>query len=965
MNPVSRAALVLILLGAFHLHAGVINLAGRWEFALDSKDEGVTSHWWTVPFGDHIQLPGTTAIAGKGEPLEIDLRLDRKNIGQLHPKFSHIGPAWYRRSVDLPESWQKKDVQLTLERVLWETRVWVNGTEIGRQDSLSTPHRHDITRTIRPGSNDIVIRVDNRKKIEIGGGHAYTPETQTIWNGMVGELKVEARDRLRIEHVALRPDVARGGVEVELKLHNGTGKTLSAELATEVVGRKFRARFEEIRERVTVPPGVSTTTRFHSLSPAFELWSEFNPRLYTLRATLSTCEFESKQERGFGMRAFKAEGRQLAVNGNPVFLRGTLECCIFPETAHPAMTDSKWETIFEAVKEHGLNHVRFHSWCPPEAAFRVADRMGVYLQVELPNWSFKMGELPAADEFFRQEGERMLREYGHHPSWVMFSMGNELLGDLEKLDALVAGLKPLDSTRLFTSTSYSWSADGAPRGLLPGPQDDFFISMKTQCGWVRGQGFFNDTKPNTTNDYAEGAACFDVPLVSHEAGQYNIYPDLRDLPKLNEGPLRATAWEAMKLDLEKKGRLEEAGRYVRDSGKLAAILYKEEIERALRTRHQAGIQLLDLHDFPGQGTATVGLLNAFWQSKGIISPHEFRRFAGATVPLARLPKRTFENTETLECAIEIAHFREMPIRNVLVEWTLRERSGRPRIFGGRLVGRGEFRVPEIPLGSGISLGNVQQPLSALEHAAKLTLEVRVRGTRIANDWSVWVYPSNASTAGVDDVRVCEAFDETLFAALADGEKVLLLPRRAALRTPVDAQFVPMFWSPTANPSKPGTLGATIDAAHPIWKNFPTSTHTDWQWWELLSSSFAIDLDGVVPRPVTPFAFVDKFNRNALPAGVFEVRVGTGQLLVCTLDITNDLDARIVARQLRKSILSYMNSRDFNPRTEWTPEILRTLARARATQQTWKSAPRGNETPWNAPRAERRAGGFFLYRFTFL
>lgn len=895
-----------------------LSLAGQWQFQLDPKDEGVTNQWWTGSLNDQISLPGTTAIAHKGNPLKLEPKLDKTTLQHLHQKYSYIGPAWYQREIELPADWQGQDVRLTLERVIWETRVWINGKPAGMQDSLATPHRYEIGGDLHPGKNSITIRVDNRKKLDIGIGHAYTEETQTIWNGIVGRIELEPRPLVRIEHLKTMPSLEEGSLKVTVTTINKSASPVSAELALQAEPDNFRgATPDPLRMKVTLTPGTVTQTVAYPMGAKFERWSEFNPKVYSLKASLSASGKSSALRQTFGMREIKTRGRQILVNRQPVFLRGTLECCIFPETAHPAMDDRKWEKIFRTMKAHGLNHVRFHSWCPPEAAFRVADREGIYIQVELPNWSFKMGELPEVDAFFRAEGERMIREYSHHPSWVMFSMGNELLGDFNQVDALVARLRSLAPGLLFTSTSYSFARGGAPRGLLPGPQDDYFISMETKSGWVRGQGFLNQTKPNTESDYSEGLACLSIPLVSHEVGQYNVFPNLAELPKYKPGPLRALGFEAIRNDLESKGRLNEAKRYTRDSGKLAALLYKEDIERALRTKDQAGIALLDLHDFPGQSTATVGLLDAFWDSKGLISPEEFRRFCGPTVPLVRMAKFVFENNESFEAGVEIAHFGRAPLTNATVYWKLEQ--------GPKVIGKGSLDARTIPLGNGIQLGRIRQPLSGVATAAELKLSVGIAGTDIVNDWRIWVYPSADSSASDANLLITESIDEALIQALRDGQRVLLLPARAALKAPIDGRFIPVFWSPLHFPNQPGTLGATIDPKHPVWNAFPTRTHTDWQWWELLSKSYAVNLDSVVPRPAMPFRFVDKFDRNALPAGIFEVKVGPGRLLVCTLDISSDTEKRIAARQLRRSILSYMQSADFKPSVAWSEGVLMSLA----------------------------------------
>ncbi len=902
---------LLSLIGCFALtvSAADLRLDGLWRFQLDPKDEGVGARLWEKQLNDSLQLPGTTALAGKGEPLSISINLERPAMQSLHQRFRYVGPAWYQRTVKVPAAWQNQDVVLTLERVIWESRVWVNGQEVGApQLSLTTPHRYDVTHWLKPGAeNTITIRIDNREKVPIGVlGHSYTDETQTIWNGIVGRIALDATPKLRVERLKLRPELQRNGVQVTATFVNHSGQTrISPLLLTTSAGGNG------LTQDVEIPVGESSQTFFVSLPPNTSRWSEFTPVLHTFTARLGAGAATSTITASFGLREFKAAGRGFTINGQLTFLRGTVQCAEFPQTGHPDLTGKQWEKIFTTAKAYGLNHLRFHSWCPPEIAFQKADEHGFYLQVELPNWTFKMGTNPPIDAWLTAEGERMLREYGNHPSWVMLSMGNELTGDYDKMDAMIAHFRRLEPKLMFTSTTYSFS----PRGELPGPNDDYFISQQTKSGWVRGQGFLNHAKPNTTSDYAEGAACIAVPLVTHEVGQYVVYPNLAELPKYDATPLRATAWEAIKADLQKKQRLAEAGRYTRESGKLAVLLYKEDLERVLRTKDLAGIQLLQLQDFPGQGTATVGLLDAFWDSKGLIKPEEFRRFCSPTVPLLRMPKMVFQNDETFEATAELAHFGAAPLTNATVRWRICDRKN--------VVGEGQWKLPFLPLGNAISLGRIAQSLATVSRPAKLEVSVEIAGSSIRNAWAIWVYPANP-VASAGDMKIFTSANDQCIAALRAGERVLLLPDKRAARTPIDGRFIPVFWSPLHFPNQPGTLGAMIDPAHPVWHEFPTDTHTDWQWWELTSKSFALDLDALSVRPEMPFRFVDKYNRNALPAAIFEATVGTGRLLVCTLDITRDLENRVAARQLRQSVLSYMASKAFRPKTALSETELKGL-----------------------------------------
>lgn len=926
-----------------------IDLAGDWEFALDANDSGLeagSEHW---VFPDTIRLPGSTASRGKGDEVDVPLTLERPAMHHLHQRHPYIGPAWYQRSITIPSDWEGQDILLTLERVLWESRIWVDGESAGEpQLSLSAPHRYDLTAMLKAGQkHTLTMRIDNRQKVDIGTiGHAYTEETQSIWNGVIGDLQLEAVPPVRISHLGLRPRLSEKAIEVTLEITNSTDRAveetyrLSAAMSAEA-GAADSTRGGTIR----ATPGVTTHTAIIKLAEGFDTWSEASPHVGRVTAELQSG---SRVAKACGMRSFTAKGQQLLNNGVPIFLRGNLECAIFPQTGHPDAEGPQWEKIMRVSQEHGINHLRFHSWCPPEAAFQAANQAGIYLQVELPNWTFEMGNLPATDAFFLAEGQRIFREYGHHPSFVMFSLGNELKGDLQKMDALIGTFRELAPDMLFTSTSYAFS----PRGLKAGPEDDFFISQRTASGWVRGQGFLNNTFPSTNTDYAEGLSSVPVPLVTHEVGQYVVYPNLAELPKYEGTPMRPTALEAIQQDLSAKGLLDQADEFTRDSGKLAALLYKEDIERALRTKDLSGIQLLQLQDFPGQSTATVGLLDAFWNSKGLISPEDFRQFSSAIVPLARMEKFVWQNNETFSAKLELAQFSESRLPEA--EFMARLTSSQGETFAEQT-----FAAKDYPVGNGLPIGTFTTSLSQVSSPQKFTLEVEQVGTTNRNSWPIWVYPSEVEAD--PEVIIHRGTTEECLADLAAGRRVLLLPPAGALKKPLPARFIPVFWSPLHFPNQPGTLGATIDSAHPLWKHFPTDTHTNWQWWELTAESIALDLTGISEQIAKPFRFVDKYNRNALPTAIFECQVGNGQLLVCTLDVETAPSDRIVARELKRALSRYLASDSFAPRGALSVAQLQELIGESAFELAASSAQGGypasnaadgnTSTIWHSPYTE--------------
>ncbi|BCX49705.1 beta-galactosidase [Haloferula helveola] len=919
--------LLLSLLGTLCAHAGILDLSGEWRFALDPKDHGLGAGPDTWRFPDTIELPGTTAGQGKGPELEVELRMDKETMNRLRERHPYVGPAWYQRDVTIPDDWKGSDIRLTLERVLWESRVWIDGKPVGEpQNSLSVPHRYSLTDHLRPGeTHTLTLRIDNRQIVDIGTiGHAYTAGTQTIWNGVIGDIQLEAIPKRRLDHVEIRTTPGRPEVKFAFEITNRStpiNGTIEVRLAAPDQPERLLGR-----RPYRLPKGTFVQELFLPDRPdGLSDWSEFNPEIHRLTVSLEAGGERHVFERNIGFREFVADGRHLRINGEMTFLRGNLECAIFPQTGHPDAEGPQWEKIMRTSRDYGLNHLRFHSWCPPEAAFEAADRHGIYLQVELPNWTFKMGQRPEVDAFFIAEGERILREFGHHPSFVMFALGNELVGDLAAMDRMVEHFRKLAPDVLFTSTSFAFS----PRGKLPGPADDFFISQQTQSGWVRGQGFLNSTFPSTDTDYAEGLECLSIPLVTHEVGQYVVYPNLAELPKYESTPLRSTALEVIRKDLQSKHMLDDAHRLTRDSGKLAALLYKEDIERALRTKDLAGIQLLQLQDFPGQSTATVGLLDSFWDSKGLIEPERFRDFCSPAVPLARMRKFVWENTETFAAEIELANFTGSTLKTGFTA-TLLEPDG-------ETLAQATFPSGPYPQGNSLEIGRFETGLTSVDSATRLTLVVESGNKTLRNSWPIWVYPSEEDTP---DAIVHHGASEACLKDLEAGKTVLLLPKGNAIRSPIDARFIPVFWSPLHFPDQPGTLGATIDTDHPLWSDFPTDTHTNWQWWELTAQSSAVDLAGSVREIGMPFRFIDKYDRNALPAAIFEAKVGEGKLLVCTLDVTSRPGERIVARQLFRALRKYAASPQFDPTGALQPEKLRELFRPAGVIATASSAHPG-------------------------
>lgn len=890
----------------------VMNIAGEWTVQLDSTDSGLKNGWQNMNFKQLMKLPGTTDDAGLGIPNKLKPSLEKLQMSHLTRKNSYLGAAWYTREITVPKDWKGKELILKLERVIWKTNVWVDGKELqAEQNSLIAPHYFDLSKYLTAGkTHRLTIRIDNRKLFDISVdnmAHAYTNETQIIWNGIIGKMEIEAFDAVKIANLQVKPEISTGKAKVKVLIANTTNKTAKGVLSLTAVNKKSNVAVGTIQKEIQIKAGESAVEVEYDMGKNVKLWSEFSPELYELKAELKAGKNTSTISEDFGMRSFSRKGSVLTINEQPVFLRGTLECDIFPLTGHAPMDKEGWRKVFGTAKDWGLNHLRFHSWCPPEAAFEVADEMGFYLQVELPVWVLKIGQDQKTTDFLYAEAQRMINEYGNHPSFCMWSMGNELQGDMTVLTKLMNSLRAQDNRHLYTTTSFTFEKG---HGDWPEPEDDFFITQWTKKGWVRGQGVFNSESPTFNKDYVASVEGMTVPLVTHEIGQYAVYPKIDEISKYT-GVLEPINFKSVKEDLERKGLISKAARYTEASGKLAVILYKEEIERALKTAGISGFQLLDLHDFPGQGTALVGLLDAFWDSKGLISAADFRQFSAPVVPLLRFPKATYTNNESFTASLDVSNYSDALLNNQEIEWTIND--------GTTVVASGSAKA-SVAIGYNHKVLDINTSLQKINKASKLTVKVNLKETNYKNQWNIWVYPQK-QTVDYGQVVYTRSLDEA-YKLLNAGKKVLLNPDWKKIKG-IEGKFVPVFWSPIHFPKQAGTMGVLCNPSHQALADFPTDMNTDWQWWDLNVNSTTLIMDGVEGgNPIVEM--VDNFANNRKLAALFEGSVKSGKLVIASFDLTTDLEKRPVAKQMLLSILKYMNSAQFNPEPIKNPELLKSV-----------------------------------------
>ena len=872
-----------------------VSLKGDWELCLDSLNGNIDK----LNFNLKIALPGTLDEAGIGNENRMLPGMKREVMLHLQRKHEYIGKAWYRKTIAIPQNLNKKEAILKLERVIWKSTLYIDGKLVGSSNSLSTPHYYNLSDFITPGKHQLMICIDNSKQFDLNQAnmaHAYTNETQIMWNGILGDFKIDFYPADGLKNVQVFPQEKNLIAKIEGKFNPNAQLKLTIKTGSdhvEVAGRVFK-------------PSQDGTYQL-KLDQDIKFWNEFSPTLYQLETSLiQDGKIIQTILTDFGFRTIGVQGTRLIINGDPLFLRGTLECSIFPLTGHPPVDVNDWVKVFKKAKSYGLNHLRFHSWCPPDAAFKAADQVGFYLQVELPNWNTTYGQDLQSAEFIESEATRIISEYGNHPSFCFMSMGNELQGDFNRLTELVKQMKNMDKRHLYTTTSFTFEPG---HGKFPEPVDDFFITQYTDSGWVRGQGVFDSEYPNFRTDYTKAVKHLSIPLITHEIGQYSVFPNLKEIEKYT-GVLKPLNFVSVRQDLQNKGLLPLADSYLMASGKLAALLYKEEIERALKTNGISGFQLLDLHDFPGQGTALVGLLDAFWDSKGIVDGLEFKKFCSEVVPLIWMDKAVYKNSEHLVIEAGIAnYFQALDHQNLKLEILNNQKQ---------VIQQREIQGAEIQSGKVSKLGRFEFDLSDIKNAGQFTIRLSIEGTAYENNWSIWVYPEINPAESQAEIVVTKSFAEAE-KALRAGKKVLLNPDLKDLNG-LQGKFVQVFWSPVHFPDQPGTMGLLMDPLHPVFNAFPTEFHSNWQWWDLCKQSKTLDISEISVSPLV--RVIDNFYKNRSLTNLFEAKVGQGKLIFSAMNLTTDLDKRLEANQLRKSVLNYMNSEAFNPANQIGFSVLR-------------------------------------------
>lgn len=921
--------ILFFLWGIFPLYAlNKISLEGEWFFKIDSTDIGEQQHWEKELFSQKMNLPGSTDEQGIGNeyPLFKSILGTNKlegyptdaDFGMLTRKHKYLGKAWYQKRFIVPKGVSDKKYTLFLERVMWRSKVWIDGNPVGFSiDYLSTPHVYTIG-SLSPGEHLVTIQIDNSQIHPIGTlGHAYCPHMQSQWNGIVGEISLLEEPSISIDHIDVYPSFKEKKVRARLELsNNGKKKKMTIRLAVKEKSTGKTVFTENLKQLVDTASSVVEHTVV--LSGPLLPWDEFTPDLYRLEASLDCTGQKQIKTTDFGFRDLGISDKHFTINGRKLIYRNSHEGLFFAKTGYPATDLDYWRKIWTLYKDHGFNAVRFHSSCPPEAAFVAADELGLYMQVEffwMDGWmGYKdlIGEGNAVlNDFVLREFKQAIKMYGNHPSMMLVSFGNELGGNFEQMGEWIADIKKED-TRHYYAAGIAHNITQADDYVEYGGKNKALDYVGTDWDYTHNYSF-----PKAHN-YDVAYQRKDLPEFTHEAGQYIVHPLWSEIDKY-EGVFVPANLEYFKRRAEENGIVKMDAELQRASGNINKMLYKAEIEATLRTPTSAGYSLLSMVDYPGQGEALVGWVDPFYENKNFMTPDEFRSFGTHTVPLLRFSKYVWEDGDLFVGKIEVSNYGKEALKEAQLRYVLKE--------GDRILANGILPAKEIEQGGITSIGEFSYLLKAGREGAQLTLCLYIVGTAYQNSWNIWVFPSVGREEKREDVLFTTSLSDAL-KKLEQGGKVLLQADQLGnVKNKIYAAFNPVFWSATWFVGQNTDVsGAFIRADHAALSRFPTSDVMDWQWKDICQGGRGFVLNEL-PEDYFPIVQpVNDFHHGNKLGTIFELKTKEGgKLLVCGYNITDELDRRPAARQLRAGLIEYVTSSMFNPEQlvekEWLAHAL--------------------------------------------
>ncbi len=697
----------------------------------------------------------------------------------------YAGVAWYRRSLELPAGWLSgpdRVVVLGVEAADYAAEAWLNGVPAGEHRGGYLPFELDLTAAARPGSNTLTIRVDDSP-----AHFAEIPHGKQGWYGPLSGLWqpvwVESRPALHLQALQVFPDLEHGCVEAQVEFSR------PAPAGTQLTARLTGPDGQAVAQAESAPAAGARGARFDLPVPSPRPWSPASPCLYTLVVELAGPQPDTAAKT-FGFRSIEARDGRLYLNGEPLYLRAALDQDYYPEAICTPPGMDFLEDQVRKAKELGLNCLRCHIKVPDPRYYEAADRLGMLVWAELPNWSTftPQGEAAARETF-----EGVLRRDGHHPSIVIWTLINEdwgmdLVGDPTHrlwLKSAYSWLKNLDPTRLVVDNSAC-----EPNFHVQTDLEDYHYYRQIPDHRLEWDAFvqaFARRAPFTFSPHGDAVRSGKEPLILSEFGNWGL-PDL-DLQRGLDG--RAPWWcetgiewgegvvypsgvkeRFRRLGLEQVFGSWKAFTWATQQQELLALKYQ--IESMRRHPEIAGYVITELTDVHWEAN---GLLDLERRPKAF--HHQLDRINSDTVILPGWERTAWSAGETVRLPVSIAHAGSGSLPPARLAWRLAE---------SRLSG--ELQTGEIAAGEVREIGELAFTLPKLAAPASRRLELELLGdggTILARSWvDLALFPQR----GRPSQALSLFCDDPALAAMLEGQGYPLAAHPQAARLFVSGGVTP-------------------------------------------------------------------------------------------------------------------------------------------------------------------------------
>jgi len=423
-----------------------IGLDGRWRFWPDLNEEiDDPSYASTDRRNSILGAPRDIAVPGAWQGQFDDLR-------------QWAGTAWYERSFEVPSHWDGRLVRICFGAVDYFCTVWINGSFSGEHEGGYLPFSFDVSDALVAGEPNLVTV----KVLDVAAhGPASSPfpfdeipHGKQSWYGPIGGLwqsvHLEASAHDLIEHIAVHGHPASGIAHVRTTLRQtNPGGRLSCSIISPDGHDTYHAS-------APVRPGTNT---FDIDIPGAQLWDVDSPHLYRARVQLhDDSGMADAASDTFGFRSIAAEDGALLLNGRPLYLLGALDQDYYLGPIYTPPSDHLLREQVGKAKELGLNLLRCHIKVPDPRYLYWADRLGLLIWTELPNWNTLTDE---AKRRGRETLAGLIERDFNHPSIIIWTVINEGWGvdipnDPEHrrwTGDTYNWVKTLDSTRLVVDNS--------------------------------------------------------------------------------------------------------------------------------------------------------------------------------------------------------------------------------------------------------------------------------------------------------------------------------------------------------------------------------------------------------------------------------------------------------------------------------------------------------------------------------